>query len=271
MLLGYFKKMVIADNLAPIVNAAFNDVAHASGWQLLWATYAFAFQIYCDFSGYTDIAIGTAKLFNLHLMRNSRPRIFRRCSAEFWRRWHISLSTWFREYVNISLGGNRTSRPRQAFNIAAVFLLSGFWHGANWTFMVWGGCRPVLSRLLAVPARQPSGPGRGSIIGAVSSATVITFHLVCFAWIFFRATSLADAGRVISRIAHAIYRLCPLGFPRSFSLGRSRSVPSNGSAAGRPTPSIWRDGARSPLGFLLCDDASHHRVRKRALRAVLSF
>jgi alginate O-acetyltransferase complex protein AlgI len=213
MLLGYFKKMVIADNLAPIVNAAFNDVAHSSGWQLLWATYAFAFQIYCDFSGYTDIAIGTAKLFNLHLMRNFAAPYFSQSIPEFWRRWHISLSTWFREYVYISLGGNRTSRPRQAFNIAAVFLLSGFWHGANWTFLVWGGLHGLfyLGYWLLLPGSLQDQEDTPFLVRLVR--TLITFHLVCFAWIFFRASSLTDAGQVINRIAHAIASSVPSGFP----------------------------------------------------------
>ncbi len=219
MLLGFFKKMVIADNLAPIVNAAFNDVAHASGWQLLWATYAFAFQIYCDFSGYTDIAIGTAKLFNLHLMRNFAAPYFSQSIPEFWRRWHISLSTWFREYVYISLGGNRTSKLRQAFNIAAVFLLSGFWHGANWTFVVWGGLHGLfyLGYWLLLPGSLQDQDEAPLLVRLVR--TLITFHLVCFAWIFFRATSLADAGQVISRIAHAVISTVPSGFPAILLLG----------------------------------------------------
>jgi D-alanyl-lipoteichoic acid acyltransferase DltB (MBOAT superfamily) len=213
MLLGYLKKMVIADNLAPLVNHAYGNVAHATGWQLLWATYGFAFQIYCDFSGYTDIAIGTAKLFNLRLMRNFAAPYFSQSIPEFWRRWHISLSTWFREYVYISLGGNRTSKPRQAFNIAAVFLLSGLWHGANWTFIVWGGLHGLfyLGYWLLLPDslkdQEETSPGRRFV------RTIITFHLVCFAWIFFRANSLADAGLIVARIAQTVVSSIPSGFP----------------------------------------------------------
>jgi alginate O-acetyltransferase complex protein AlgI len=203
MLLGYFKKMVIADNLAPYVNTAFGDVTHASGWQLLWATYGFAFQIYCDFSGYTDIAIGSAKLFNLRLMRNFAYPYFAESIPDFWRRWHISLSTWFREYVYISLGGNRTSKPRQALNIMIVFLLSGLWHGANWTFVVWGGLHGLfyLGFWFALP-HTDENTNRFWFIRMLR--ILFTFHLVCFAWIFFRVTSLTEGWTVISKIGSAV-------------------------------------------------------------------
>ena len=138
MLWGFFKKMVIADNLAPLVNAAYGNVEAASGWELLWATYYFAFQIYCDFSGYTDIAIGCARLFDLHMTTNFRYPYLAVNIKDFWQRWHISLSNWFREYVYIPLGGNRRGTLRTYVNIFIVFVLSGVWHGANWTFLVWG-------------------------------------------------------------------------------------------------------------------------------------
>jgi alginate O-acetyltransferase complex protein AlgI len=205
ILLGYFKKMVIADNLAPLVNAAYGDVAHASGWQLLWATYAFAFQIYCDFSGYTDIAIGTGKLFNLHLMRNFSYPYLSQSIPEFWRRWHISLTTWFREYVYISLGGNRVGKVRQAFNIAVVFLLSGLWHGANWTFVIWGALHGFfyLCYWFFAP-RLTRGEDTGPPLWQVMRV-LFTFQLVCFAWIFFRASSLTDAWMTIGKIGTALF------------------------------------------------------------------
>jgi alginate O-acetyltransferase complex protein AlgI len=199
MLLGYFKKMVVADNLAPIVNAAYGNIAHATGWQLLIATYGFAFQIYCDFSGYTDIAIGSAKLFNLHLMRNFDTPYFAQSIPDFWRRWHISLTTWFREYVYISLGGNRAGKARQALNIVIVFLLSGLWHGANWTFVVWGALHGFfyLGSWFFLAAKTEGGASGWFIR---SLRILLTFHLVCFAWIFFRAASLSDAWLVITKI-----------------------------------------------------------------------
>ncbi len=204
VLLGYFKKMVVADNLAPYVNAAFGDTAHAGGWQLLWATYGFAFQIYCDFSGYTDIAIGSAKLFNLHLMRNFSYPYLSQSVPEFWRRWHISLTTWFREYVYISLGGNRTSKGRQAFNIMIVFLLSGLWHGANWTFIVWGALHGLfyLGFWLLWPRSSEESEAAPWFVRLFR--ILLTFNLVSFAWIFFRAPSLSQAWEVISKIGAAI-------------------------------------------------------------------
>lgn len=207
MLLGYFKKMVVADNLAPVVNVAYNDVAHATGWQLLWATYGFAFQIYCDFSGYTDIAIGSAKLFNLHLMRNFAYPYFAQSIPDFWHRWHISLTTWFREYVYISLGGNRVGRTRQAMNIAIVFLLSGLWHGANWTFVVWGALHGLfyLGFWLSWPRTSEEMEQDNPLLQAFRM--VVTFHLVCFAWIFFRAPSLSDALLVIGKIGGELWRV----------------------------------------------------------------
>ena len=204
MLLGYFKKMVIADNLAPYVNAAFGDVHQATGWQLLWASYAFAFQIYCDFSGYTDIAIGTAKLFNLRLMRNFAYPYWAQGIPEFWRRWHISLTTWFREYVYVSLGGNRVGKLRQTFNIAAVFLLSGLWHGANWTFVIWGALHGFFYLCFWFLAPRLT---RGEVSGPwfVQTLRVLfTFQLVCFAWIFFRAATFSDAWLTLDKIGTSL-------------------------------------------------------------------
>jgi D-alanyl-lipoteichoic acid acyltransferase DltB (MBOAT superfamily) len=202
--------MVIADNLAPYVNNAFGDVAHAGGWQLLWATYGFAFQIYCDFSGYTDIAIGSAKLFNLRLMRNFNYPYFAQSIPDFWRRWHISLSTWFREYVYISLGGNRTSKPRQALNIMLVFLLSGLWHGANWTFVVWGGLHGLFYLGFWLLLRETDETEGGAWFVRLFRI-LFTFHLVCLAWIFFRATSLTEAWAVISKISGSVLTGHPSG------------------------------------------------------------
>jgi alginate O-acetyltransferase complex protein AlgI len=212
MLLGYFKKMVVADNVAPIVNAAYGNIAHATGWQLLIATYGFALQIYCDFSGYTDIAIGSAKLFNLHLMRNFDTPYFAQSIPDFWRRWHISLTTWFREYVYISLGGNRAGQARQALNIVIVFLLSGLWHGANWTFIVWGALHGFFYLCFwFFLAPKPDGGVAGWFIRSLR--ILLTFHLVCFAWIFFRAPSVSDAWLVITKILNIFVAPSTHGLP----------------------------------------------------------
>jgi alginate O-acetyltransferase complex protein AlgI len=138
ILWGFFKKIVIADNCALIVNEVFANYGTASGSTLLFGAVFFAFQIYGDFSGYSDIAIGISRLFGFDLMRNFNYPYFSRDIAEFWRRWHISLSTWFRDYVYIPLGGSRGSVYKKIRNVFIIFLVSGFWHGANWTFIVWG-------------------------------------------------------------------------------------------------------------------------------------
>ncbi len=139
MLWGFFKKVVIADRLAIVVDGVYNNLDDYSGISLLIATIFFAFQIYCDFSGYSDIAIGSARVMGFELIDNFKRPYFSKSISEFWRRWHISLSTWFRDYLYIPLGGNRVVKWRWYYNLFITFLVSGFWHGANWTFLVWGG------------------------------------------------------------------------------------------------------------------------------------
>jgi alginate O-acetyltransferase complex protein AlgI len=197
---GFFKKVVVADRLAVYVNAVYDSPGTHDGAQLLLATYFFAFQIYCDFSGYTDIAIGSARVMGIELSPNFRRPYFARSVPEFWRRWHISLSSWFRDYLYIPLGGSRGGRARTYANLMIVFLVSGLWHGANWTFVVWGalhGCFVVAS-VATERARRRIASGLGTVSGLGGhareiAAALTTFHLVAFAWIFFRAESLADA------------------------------------------------------------------------------
>ncbi|MEL6591962.1 MAG: MBOAT family O-acyltransferase, partial [Bacteroidota bacterium] len=195
ILWGLFKKVVIADRLAAYVDVVYNSPENFSGISILIATVFFAFQIYCDFSGYSDIAIGTAKLFGFDLMVNFRTPYFSRSLKEFWSRWHISLSTWFRDYVYIPLGGNRASTARWLSNLLMTFLVSGLWHGANWTFVVWGAIHGGISALeawLMKAGRYPKGAGwihRSS-----------TFIIVCLAWVFFRANSVSDAAILLSNI-----------------------------------------------------------------------
>jgi D-alanyl-lipoteichoic acid acyltransferase DltB (MBOAT superfamily) len=211
MLWGFFKKMVIADNLALLVTPAYADPSAATGWELLRATYCFAFQIYCDFSGYTDIAIGCARMFDLHMTRNFAYPYFARSIPEFWRRWHITLSTWFREYLYIPLGGNRVGRWRRQFNVVVVFAVSGFWHGANWTFVIWGLLHGLYFLGYEVIVGEGSRPNDGTPGGDRMvprfrdlAAMVLTFHLTCLAWIFFRANSLGDAVLVLRKIGGSL-------------------------------------------------------------------
>lgn len=206
MLWGFFKKIVIADRLALYVNEVYNNPGDYSGAPLIMATYFFAIQIYCDFSGYSDIAIGSAKVMGYDLMTNFRRPYFSKSITEFWKRWHISLSSWFRDYLYIPLGGGRVKLSRWHFNILAVFLISGMWHGANWTFLIWGalhGSYIVFSRMTKDIRSRIS-----SIVGLEHKPQVqklirifVTFHLVVFAWIFFRANSLADALLIIQNMA----------------------------------------------------------------------
>jgi D-alanyl-lipoteichoic acid acyltransferase DltB (MBOAT superfamily) len=207
MLWGFFKKMVIADSLSILVTQAFNDVTPGTGSRLLWATLAFTFQIYCDFSAYSDIAIGTAKLFGIRLMRNFAYPYFSRDIPEFWRRWHISLSTWFRDYVYIPLGGNRRGNARRLVNVMIVFLVSGLWHGANFTFVIWGALHGLAFFFLDFrtdPQARDDGalwPGWKSLL-----QMLVTFAFVVFAWIFFRAASVTQAYEVLREIGYAVAR-----------------------------------------------------------------
>ncbi len=198
ILWGLFKKIVIADNAAVFADSIFNGYADLPGSTLLLGAVFFALQIYGDFSGYSDIAIGTARLFGFDLMRNFAFPYFSRDIAEFWRRWHISLSTWFRDYLYIPLGGSRGGRWMQTRNVMIIFLVSGFWHGANWTFLVWGALNalyflPLLLRHRNRTHTDTVAEGRLLLAPLEAAQMAGTFLLTCLAWIFFRAPSVSDA------------------------------------------------------------------------------
>lgn len=198
ILWGLFKKMVIADNCAIIVNQVFENQADYSGSSLLLAAVFFAFQIYGDFSGYSDIAIGTARLFGFNLMQNFAFPYFSRDIAEFWRRWHISLSTWFRDYLYIPLGGSRGGTWMKVKNTFIIFLVSGFWHGANWTFLAWGFLNalyflPLLLRNKNRTHIDTASEGKLFVSLKEGFQIVITFSLTVLAWVFFRAASISEA------------------------------------------------------------------------------
>ncbi|TFV97254.1 MBOAT family protein [Algoriphagus kandeliae] len=201
ILWGLFKKMVIADNCALVVNPIFENYQTASGLELIMGAVLFSFQIYGDFSGYSDIAIGTAKLFGFDLMTNFKTPYFSRDIGEFWRRWHISLSTWFRDYVYIPLGGSRVSKPKAIRNIFIVFLVSGFWHGANWTFIAWGAIHATLFIPFFVLGKNRTYLDEGRhLIPSFGEVIQImgTFTLVTIAWVFFRADSIETAFEYIN-------------------------------------------------------------------------
>lgn len=205
ILWGFFKKVVIADQCAPLVNLLFENHHDRSASDLVLGAVLFAFQIYGDFGGYSDIAIGTARLFGIDLMRNFAYPYFSRDIGEFWRRWHISLSTWFRDYLYIPLGGSRGGTLQRVRNTFIIFLVSGFWHGANYTFIAWGAFHAMLflPLLLARSNRAHTGtvaPGRflPSLIDA--TRMVVTFILVDIAWVFFRAPDITTAISILSSI-----------------------------------------------------------------------
>ena len=200
---GFFKKIVIADRLAIPVNQVYANPHEYTGISLIVATIFFAYQIYCDFSGYSDIAIGAAQVMGFKLMTNFNRPYFSQSIAEFWRRWHISLSSWFRDYLYIPLGGNRVAAWRWQLNLLIVFLVSGLWHGANWTFVIWGGLHGlylVASLWLTALAEKIQRATKIAIRPNKYLQIAITFGLVSFAWIFFRATSLADALYIASHL-----------------------------------------------------------------------
>ncbi len=204
MLWGLFKKVVIADRLSIYVDAVYNNSTHHSGLTCIVATIFFAFQIYCDFSGYSGIALGAAKVLGVDLMENFRRPYLATSIKDFWSRWHISLSTWFRDYLYIPLGGSRVRLPRHIINLLIVFMVSGLWHGANWTFVIWGALHGVYQTIEILLHRfvfkkkktdQEKRRGWGSLL-----YYLITFVLVCFAWIFFRADSIDTAFTIVENI-----------------------------------------------------------------------
>lgn len=202
ILWGAFKKMVIADNCATVANSIFADYSTFDGFNLFFGAIFFTFQIYGDFSGYSDIAIGTAKLFGINLMQNFNYPYFSRDIAEFWRRWHISLQTWFRDYIYIPLGGSRCSKWKVARNTLVIFLISGFWHGANWTFVLWGIYHALLFFPLFILGRNRKYidvVANGKLLPSCKEAVqmIITFLLVMIGWIIFRAENVTQAWNYI--------------------------------------------------------------------------
>lgn len=205
ILWGLFKKIVIADNCAEYANFVFHDPTAYHGSTLVLGALFFTVQIYCDFSGYSDIALGTARLFGVELLKNFAFPYFSRDIAEFWRRWHISLSTWFRDYLYIPLGGSRGTTMMRIRNTFIIFIVSGFWHGANWTFLAWGALNAVYFLPLLLSEKNRSNLdtiAHERILPTFRDGInmLLTFALTVFAWIFFRAASVSEAFTYIGRI-----------------------------------------------------------------------
>lgn len=210
MLWGFFMKLVVADRLANYVDAVYNNVDKHSGPSCILATSFFAFQIYCDFAGYSNIAIGSAKVMGFDLMTNFKRPYLSKSVAEFWQRWHISLSTWFKDYLYISLGGNRVGVPRWYFNLMIVFLISGLWHGANWTYIIWGGLNGLYLILEIVASRWNRNirefKGEEGLALSIGK-TGLTFILICLSWIFFRASSVSDGLLIVQKIFNPVFEI----------------------------------------------------------------
>lgn len=202
MAFGLFKKVVIADRLAMMVDYSYENSSTLGGSTLLVATIFYAFQIYCDFSGYSEMAIGAARIMGFDLMENFRMPYFSASISEFWKRWHISLSTWFKDYLYIPLGGNRTTTSRWYFNLMVIFLVSGLWHGANWTFIIWGflhGSYLIFAIIKDKFLQKMHWEFPQGFFNTFINV-LLTFSLVVFAWIFFRAENLTQAFTIISKI-----------------------------------------------------------------------
>ena len=202
---GMFKKIVIADRIAPFVYKVYNNPENFKGLALIIATVLFAIQIYCDFSGYSDIAIGSAKVMGFKLMQNFNRPYFSKSITEFWQRWHISLSTWFRDYLYIPLGGNKVKVPRYLLNLFITFLVSGLWHGASWTFVIWGaihGIYIIIEKLIEKYGNnmiRKAAEKRSNLIIRIIGI-ILTFSLVTFSWIFFRANNISDALYIVKNL-----------------------------------------------------------------------
>ncbi|WP_298073140.1 MBOAT family O-acyltransferase [uncultured Bacteroides sp.] len=204
MLWGFFKKMVVADNCAMVVDEVWANYSSFSGFVLCLVAILFAFQIYCDFSGYSDIAIGCAKLFGIKLMQNFNHPYFSRNVREFWNRWHISLMSWFRDYIYFPLGGSRCSKWKTIRNTIIIFIVNGLWHGANWTFILWGIYHALLFLPLIIWKRAKYKNAATAGENASSAKEVmkigLTFLLVMFGWVLFRSPSVGDAYLYVSKI-----------------------------------------------------------------------
>ncbi|HEX2396053.1 MAG TPA: MBOAT family O-acyltransferase [Bacteroidales bacterium] len=231
MVWGLFKKVVIADRLAVVVDQVYTIPGDYSGISLIIATFFFSFQIYCDFSGYSDIAIGAAQVMGFKLMKNFDRPYQSASIQEFWKRWHISLSTWFRDYLYISIGGNRVTIPRWYLNLFIVFVISGLWHGANWTFMIWGAVHGFYLIFALVTKNLRSNINRFVGLDKFPKVhrffqTILVFILVSFAWIFFRANSAHDALYIIKSsitgLNEDFYKIAN-NIPLNLNLGLSNS------------------------------------------------
>jgi D-alanyl-lipoteichoic acid acyltransferase DltB (MBOAT superfamily) len=218
ILWGLFKKVVIADRLSFMVNEVYNDVHSYGAIQHMIATVLFAFQIYCDFSGYSDIAIGSARILGIRLMENFKRPYLADSFGNFWHRWHISLSTWFKDYLYIPLGGNRVVKWRWYYNLFITFLISGLWHGANWTFVIWGGLHGILLIIENLPSKKHSSLLKKYIPRLIRISYI--FIIVLISWVFFRANNIDDAFYIIKKLPEISFNLASVYHGQILYLGQ---------------------------------------------------
>ena len=274
MLWGLFKKVVVADRLGLMVDAAYGQSDGMPGPVLLLATLFFAFQIYCDFSGYTDIAIGAARVMGYELRINFIRPYAARSMADFWRRWHISLSTWFRDYVYLPLGGGHVRMPRLWFNVIAVFAVSGLWHGANWTFLAWGLYHGVLyafgrtTRGLRTALVQRVGLDRLPRALAFAQWS-ITFAFVLTGWVFFRAVSIGQAGAILAGWFSGWSAVLNTGAASVLAEGLHTSMPDLGTTSAALALVLWLE-RNQPVGQAPLPLSSRHAFIRWPLYVVLS-
>ena len=221
MLWGFFMKLCVADRLGEYVDAVYNNVGQHNGTSMIIATVFFAFQIYCDFGGYSNIAIGVARIMGFRLMKNFKRPYLSLSVKEFWYHWHISLSSWFKDYVYIPLGGNRVKYARHLLNLLITFVISGLWHGANWTFLIWGTLHGIYLIISNVFQKYVCSPKRDTIVSKLL-CTAFCFALICFAWIFFRANNVSDTFKIIGKMITNISK--PFDAGRSFIVYSSISL-----------------------------------------------
>lgn len=271
MLWGMFKKVVIADRLAIFVSQVFNNPTGFQGISFIIAAVFFTFQIYCDFSGYSDIAIGAARVMGFKLMKNFNLPFFSKSVPEYWKRWHISLSTWFRDYFYIPLGGNRVSKPRWCFNVFSVFLVSGLWHGANWTFIFWGALHGIYYLVGFVTKKFRKAVVEIMRLSKIprihkSFQMLAVFSLVCFSLIFFRANSISDAFYISSHLFTGVADFFAVAFANlaSFNFGKGVFSPV---LLGQ-TPSFFLSAIISII-FLLFMEAIQFFTRQESITAIL--
>lgn len=222
ILYGFFKKIVVADSLASIINVTFETHQNYTAMSLMLTAVAFSFQIYCDFSGYSDIAMGSSKLLGFEILSNFKFPYFAKNIQEFWKRWHISLTSWFRDYLFIPLGGSKGSTLKTIRNIALVFVISGFWHGANWTFLIWGSIHALVYIIYVLTKKKNSHPTSNIVRKTVQILS--TFGLVTIAWVFFRAKTISEAISYFRSIIANLYD-CPEKFFTGEGLANTQVIP----------------------------------------------